>query len=78
MMPPFSISSPATMKSGIDMSGKELTEFIRRGERTERSKPDSQSPAIADTPSEKASGMPRKASTRKRTMTRRLMPEHPA
>ena len=76
-MPAFSINSPVTMKSGIDISGKELTAFMIRDGRIEMSNPASRRPASAEVPSEKASGIPSAARPRKMPMTERLMTAAP-
>src|SRR5258708_4624250 len=73
MMPPLIISSPATMNSGIAISGNELTAAIMRCGSMLKSTFDSHSPPMAAAPSANASGMPSSPAARKNAITHQLM-----
>src|SRR5258708_4688527 len=73
MMPPLIISSPATMNSGIAISGNELTAAIMRCGSMLKSTFDIHSPPMAAAPSANASGMPSSPAARKNAITHQLM-----
>ena len=70
MIPPSTISSPATIKSGMEIRGKESIACIIRCGITTKSIEPIKSPAKEAKPNVKAKGMPKQANTAKtRTIT---------
>src|SRR3954466_16100053 len=73
MMPPSTISSPASMKHGMARSGKELTACIMRWGSMFHSRPPARSPAKAASPSAKASGSASSENAKNTTTTAAVM-----
>jgi hypothetical protein len=73
IIPALSISSPARMKNGIDINGKALTELIMPEGSRFRSTSLMSRPAIADRPSENASGASSSPTPKKTSRMTRLM-----